>query len=64
MFPGRNIVPSQWLVTATDGFASLESSLAPKNLPAHSMIAISSTLSMCTLGIIPSSIDRCLVYGI
>ena len=53
MFPGCNIVLSQWVVTATDGFASLESSLAPKNLPAHSMIAISPTLSVCTLGIIP-----------
>jgi len=51
MFPGRNIVLSQWAVTATDGVASLESSLAPKNLP--SMIAISPTLSMCTHGIIP-----------
>jgi hypothetical protein len=29
MFPGRNIVPSQWVVTATDGIASLESSFAP-----------------------------------
>jgi hypothetical protein len=54
MFPGRNIVLSQWAVTATDGVASLESSLTPKNLPAHSMIAISPTLSMCTPGIIPT----------